>query len=329
MIPRVDPARPRAVGLFAAPGGGRASWSLPDALVWLAVVLVCLASAHEARATEDAADWLHWEPLIQQLMSEGYDEAFLREHFSHSEASYLPDAMSSKLLALFKRKYEPPRPSNKKSSGPPLYQSVLTKERIAEAKAFLNANSALLKRVKKTYGVPGEIATALLTVETRLGEYLGTDNAFSTLASMALSRDPVVARGRFPDRELTSEQEAWLLIRAQEKAEWAYAELKALLDYAWLNRMNPVELAGSVYGAIGVSQFMPSNALRFGVDGDSDGRVDLFNLSDAVCSMANYLVEHGWSGKLKKSDQFNVLYRYNHSRIYANTILELANRIKR
>ena len=46
-----------------------------------------------------------------------------------------------------------------------------------------------------------------------------------------------------------------------------------------------MSFVGSIYGAIGISQFMPTNALKFGQDGDGDGRVDLFRHEDAVHSL--------------------------------------------
>ncbi len=58
-----------------------------------------------------------------------------------------------------------------------------------EAKQFLAANQKILLRLERYYGVPGEIAVGILTVETRLGTYLGEKSAFLTLASMALCDD--------------------------------------------------------------------------------------------------------------------------------------------
>lgn len=51
----------------------------------------------------------------------------------------------------------------------------------------------------------------------------------------------------------------------------------------------PSHLPGSIYGAVGLCQFMPSNIAVYGADGNGDGRVDLFDTSDAIASLANYL----------------------------------------
>jgi membrane-bound lytic murein transglycosylase B len=62
----------------------------------------------------------------------------------------------------------------------------------------------------------------------------------------------------------------------QRKADWAYAELKALILYAYRSGFDPLTLLGSIYGAIGLCQFIPSNILPYGIDADHDGRIDLF-----------------------------------------------------
>ena len=82
------------------------------------------------------------------------------------------------------------------------------------------------------------------------------------------------------------------------------------------------------YGAIGLCQFMPTNAVRFGVDGDRDGVVDLFTPADALHSIANYLAFHGWRPGLTEGRQEKVIYHYNHDTSYAKTIVVLSQRLR-
>ena len=84
-------------------------------------------------------------------------------------------------------------------------------------------------------------------------------------------------------------------------------------------------LPGSIYGAVGLCQFMPSNISTYGADGDGDGRVDLFTIPDAVASLSHYLYKHGWRAGLSRQRQHALLMRYNKSTVYANTILALAD----
>jgi membrane-bound lytic murein transglycosylase B len=114
-----------------------------------------------------------------------------------------------------------------------------------------------------------------------------------------------------------------------QKGNWAYEELKALLTYCRGAGVDPVSIPGSVYGAIGLCQFMPSSAVHYGRDGDGDGKVDLFVEADALVSMANYLKEHGWKPGLSFNEQAQVIYAYNHSMNYALTILEVAERLRK
>ncbi|MCG6878999.1 MAG: lytic murein transglycosylase [Deltaproteobacteria bacterium] len=210
--------------------------------------------------------------------------------------------------------------------GPLVYQSIMTEERLMEAKAFLAANQKILLRLERHYGVPSEIAVGILTVETRLGTYLGEESAFQTLASMALCDHFNCVADAFKDEHLTKTKRRWIKRRTAQKARWAYGECKALLTYALQSGRDPLTIPGSLYGAIGIAQFMPSQALRHGADGNGDGVVDLFVLDDALFSMGNYLMSNGWRGSMRsRRKQRRAIYNYNHSTIYVNTVLAVAD----
>lgn len=215
-------------------------------------------------------------------------------------------------------------------AGPPqMYEALLTPERLAEAKEFYDANQPLLAQVKERYGVPPAVTVGLLTVETRAGKFLGENLAINNLASMAASSSYQSVAQVFAGENVTPDRQAWLTARAKEKAAWAYAELKALFRYADQNGLDAAAMPGSIYGAIGVSQFMPSSLLRFGMDGDGDGKVDIFNVADAVHSMGNYLRAHGFTGNLEDEATLReALYRYNHSNVYVNTIMAISHYLR-
>lgn len=215
-------------------------------------------------------------------------------------------------------------PSSK--AGPLVYRTIMTEERLAEARKFLLANQRALLRLERHYGIPGEIAVGILTVETRLGTYLGDKSALLTLASMALCDDFKCVAGAFKNEHVTQNKRRWLNRRTAQKAQWAYGECKALLTYAQRSKQDPLGIPGSFYGAIGIAQFMPSQALRHGVDGNGDGVVDLFVLDDALFSMGNYLMANGWRGSMRsRRKQRRAIYNYNHSRIYVNTVMAVAD----
>ena len=230
-------------------------------------------------------------------------------------------------MALKERKRAPKHvriPASK--AGPLVYRTIMTRERLTEARRFLAANRQKLLRLERNYGIPGEIAVGILTVETRLGTYLGDKSAFLTLASMALCDDFNCVAGAFKDEHLTQKKRRWLSRRTAQKARWAYGELRALLTYAQRCDRDPLSIPGSFYGAIGIAQFMPSQALRHGVDGNGDGVVDLFVLDDALFSMGKYLMNNGWRGSMRsRRKQRRAIYNYNHSRIYVNTVMAVAD----
>jgi len=269
-----------------------------------------------------------WSPLINRLVADGFQEQALRELFSRPQVQFEPGAMSSKLESLLKHQIPPGEaltPSPKKKG---VMKTFLREKVIAKAKSFIQANKSTLETIHTTYGVPQEIIVSIFLIETSLGEYVGERIAFNRLASMALCRDLEKIRPYVSRKLLTPRSEEYARERCREKADWAYIELKALLDYAEKSGFDPLSIPGSPLGAIGFCQFMPSNISPFGVDADQDGRIDLFTKDDALHSMANYLRGHGWSGNMTKSGQQKVIFEYNRCSVYANTVLAVADRLK-
>lgn len=209
-----------------------------------------------------------------------------------------------------------------------VHEVVLSPERLAEAREFLAANRKSLARVRDRFGVPEEYLVALLAVETRVGRYLGEEVALVNLASLVAAEDTSRVAQAFAYERPAPERQAWIDKTALDKGEWAYGELKALLRYADAQGMDPLSIPGSIYGAIGICQFMPSNALKYAVDGDGDGKADLFNTDDALMSLGNILRAMGWKPPMTEEAMRKVFFAYNHSRIYVNTIMDAAARLR-
>ncbi|MHA1538506.1 MAG: lytic murein transglycosylase [Alphaproteobacteria bacterium] len=145
---------------------------------------------------------------------------------------------------------------------------VVTPERIADGRARLAGNRALLTSIGRKYGVQPQFIVALWGVETRYGAITGDYPVVGALSTLAYQG----SRRRFFRSEL----------------------LKALriLDQG---HITPQRMLGSWAGAMGQNQFMPSSFLNFAVDHDGDGRRDIWRTkADVFASTANYLKRSGW-----------------------------------
>lgn len=234
--------------------------------------------------------------------------------------------MGRKILALYKKRFYPAPPPKKTD----YYPGVVTEANANRCLAYVRQHSQAFANAETKYGVPREIAVALLFVETRLGTVLGDvpDNAFYTLASMAVSRTPSDISAWLPKMRQAKKHMQWIANAMSARSEWAYKEFRALIVYMVENNVLPEELPGSIYGAVGLCQFMPSNISIYGEDGDNDGRIDLFTIADATMSLAKYLAKHGWSHGVTRERQHALLMKYNHSQVYANTILALSDLVR-
>lgn len=286
----------------------------------LAVLLTLILLASAARAAD-------WSGLVERLVKDGHDRNYVESVFARESLDYDPGYMTRKMNSLIRIKTAPPSTGDD-GDAPQFYDRYLSPFHLAGAYAYMREHRELLGRIRQDYGVPPEIMTALLLVETKLGQTLGDHRALEVLASMARTQR-LEMMADMDQRGLSDELRPWAESRTKGKADWAYRELSALLKYSRQAGHDPLTVPASVYGAIGICQFMPTNAVAYGADGDGDGVVDLFVPEDALYSMANFLKIHGWKPGLDREGQSKVIYRYNHSRLYTRTILEVASALRK
>jgi len=145
----------------------------------------------------------------------------------------------------------------------------LEEKRISNGKKFIKENSALFIKVEREFGVPKEIITSILGVETRYGKIKGSYRVLDSLVTLGFD---------FPRRSKFFKSE--------------------LIQFFILTRENNLDInavQGSYAGAMGYGQFISSSYRAYAIDYDGDGYADLFNsVPDAVASIANYLQKHGW-----------------------------------
>lgn len=197
---------------------------------------------------------------------------------------------------------------------------------IQKAQKYMDKHKTDLDRIQKSSGVAKSVVTAIILVETRLGTTLGKSSIFNSLSSIAALENPA------------ARDEVWNSLdskgdltrpsfdkRAKRKSAWAYRELKAFLQYAAKEGVNPLSIKGSFAGAMGIPQFMPTNIEHYARDGNGDGAIDLFNHADAQASVANFLKKHGWKPGIDLKKKQKVVHHYNHSDDYVNTILKISD----
>ncbi|WP_027722171.1 lytic murein transglycosylase [Maridesulfovibrio zosterae] len=268
-----------------------------------------------------------WDNIKNRLVDDGFSREYIDTVFSAAAVKYDSAIMSRKMRVLLERKFEPP--AKKVAREKEFDNRYVGPVMLAGAYSYMREHYGMLTNIDAKFGVSPSVVVALLLVETKLGYTLGHSPAFSNLANMAASNDPMQFLDELGHSDLDSKDLVWLKKRTQKKADWAYRELAAFLKFSSENSINPAEIPGSPYGAFGICQFMPTTAISYGVDGNKDGRIDLFSEDDALASIANFLKRHGWKNTLSKEKKLKVIYRYNHSMVYARTIYEVAKQLDR
>jgi len=152
--------------------------------------------------------------------------------------------------------------------------------RIQAGVAFWQTHRATLQRAERETGVPAEIIAGIIGVETFYGQQTGNLRVLDALATLAFD---------FPASHP----------RAAERSAYFKNELEQFLSLMHRTGRDPLGIKGSYAGAMGWPQFMPSSWVKYAVDFDGDGTVDLFGSpADAIGSVANYFKAYGWQSGL-------------------------------
>ncbi|MBI1302172.1 MAG: lytic murein transglycosylase [Alphaproteobacteria bacterium] len=147
---------------------------------------------------------------------------------------------------------------------------VISKARIEQGRSLYKKHKALLDRISKEYDVPAQYIVSLWGVETSYGNNTGGFSVVNALATLAHD-------GR--------------------RSEFFRGELINALKIVQQGHISLSKMKGSWAGAMGQNQFMPSSFFSFAVDGDGDGKRDIWtSLPDVFASTANYLSKSGWKG---------------------------------
>ncbi len=272
------------------------------------LILVAVPSIQDPAIADNTR--AYFEFLQKRLIKEGFDKGMIKGLYNRQEV-YFDFKGVSRYFVHREAKLN--------------YDQFTSRSSIKKAKKYMKKYNAELSRAERICGVDKEIITAIILVETRLGKVVGSRSILNTLSTLAsLSdlniRDIVWDKNSSSCSLTRGEFNNW----SKRKSKWAYAELKAFIKYVNREGIDPAGINGSFAGALGIAQFMPSSILAFAKDGDGDGSVDLFNHADAITSIATYLSHYGWHPGIDRKGAYKVVYRYNHSKYYVNTILKIS-----
>ena len=226
----------------------------------LAPALIALVFVPSVRAVENGSGYAQ-RPEVREFIAEfageqGFDTRALLRLFGHVQTQ------NSAIRAMSAPVTTPPKWFE-------YAPQFLSAERIAGGIAFRSAHRAALERAEREYGVPPEVVTAIIGVETFYGRNAGRYRVLDALTTLAFD---------YPRR-----------------ADYFREELKQFLLLTRELKISPLWPRGSFAGAMGVPQFMPTSFRRYAVDFDADGRIDLWtDMDDVIGSVANYLSRFGW-----------------------------------
>lgn len=163
-------------------------------------------------------------------------------------------------------------------------------------------NAEFYAALERQYGVPAGVLIAIHGMETGFGNFMGDTNVVSAIATLAYDC---------------------------RRSDFFTPHLIAALKLVDMGAISTATV-GAKHGELGHTQFLPGNALAYGVDGNGDGQVDLTDIVDAMASTANFLRQKGWrpgAGYQEGEPNFAVIEEWNAATVYQQAIALMAARI--
>lgn len=181
----------------------------------------------------------------------------------------------------------------------------VTPTRVKRGKQLLQRHAALLSRIERQFGVPAPLIVAIWVLETDNGTGdMGRLPVIRTLATMA---------------------------HDCRRTELFQGELLAALKIVQRGDLQLHDLVGAYAGEIGQTQFLPSSYIKYGVDYDGNGHVDLRrSVPDVLASTANLLKVNGWRAGAPFGEgtaNFEVMREWNRAEVYRKTMVLFAERL--
>ena len=173
---------------------------------------------------------------------------------------------------------------------------------VSQGRSRKARNAGFYQSLESRYGVPAGVLLAIHGMETGFGGFMGDSRVVSSILTLAYD-----------------------CRRSAFFTPHAIAALQ-LVDRGVLSANS----IGAKHGEWGHTQFLPGNVMRYGVDADGNGRVDLTNQTDALASTANFLRQKGWrpgAGYQPGQPNFRVIQEWNAATVYQQAIAQMAAQI--
>lgn len=173
---------------------------------------------------------------------------------------------------------------------------------ISKGKRLKKQYAGLFSAIERKYGVPPGPLIAIWGMESGFGSFTGNQHTMSAVATLAYD----CRRSAFFTEQL-------------------YAQLQ-LIQKGWISP----DFKGAAHGEIGQTQFLPANVVRYGVNGDNSGGVNLGSAADALASTANFLRGHGWQrggGYQPGQTNFGAIQGWNAAGVYQKAIAKIGAEI--
>lgn len=291
---------------------------LPRCLMSLLLGLGLL-SPLKAPAAETLKPDTLW--LRQELRRMGLSRAFTEESLRHYEPEGFKTVLTLNLLGFL----QPPGQ----------HMNHVTPQAVKEAAKFIRENKKAFAEAQEKFAVPADVISSLLWIETRHGDDVGRFHTLSVFlhllqADLKKNRRELISlalKKNQKERRYSSKELRTLMAeRTKKKSQWAREQLVALASLRKKKHLDVTTLRGSFAGAFGLPQFIPSSYRDFATAFKETATPDLNTSADAIFSVANYLAENGWESQDKDS-QVAALMKYNNSRDYADSILEISKQV--
>ncbi len=285
------------------------------------LIFICIGGLASAKPQGSKSLRANKVWLKKELKKIGFSENFIADAMQTYEPDSFDKTLTLNLLGFL-------RPAGQ-------HMNLVTDQAVSESASFIVKNKSAFEFAKKKYRVAPEVISALLWIETRHGQDVGSFHTLSVYlhllqADVSKNKTALTKLALVKNKEeqayTPNELRKLMKERTKNKAKWAREQLLALAAARKQKNFDIKTLRGSYAGAFGLPQFIPSSYLAYARAKKPKGVPNLMKKSDAILSVAHYLSKHGWRNN-KFTAKIAALMKYNNSRDYADSILAISKRV--